>query len=94
MARPNDVSASDLLPKGARLKISISKKGEVELLGNRQGLQALSNICAVLSKSVGEPGNHYHFMDNEGFWGTEPGSISLVIYGQDWAGGIVLEGES
>jgi hypothetical protein len=84
MPIPKDIPASEVRPKGAKLKITISKKGEVEICGNRLGLQALSNICAALSKSVGEPENHYHFMDNEGFWGTDPGSISLVIYGQDW----------
>jgi len=83
MTKPKSKSASEFRPKGAKLKIMISKKREVEIVGNRPGLEALSNISAALSKSVGDPGNHYHFMDNEGFWGTEPGSISLVIYGED-----------
>jgi hypothetical protein len=83
MTKPKSKSASEFRPKGAKLKITMSKKGEVEIVGNRPGLEALSNISAALSKSVGDPGNHYHFMDNEGFWGTEPGSISLVIYGED-----------
>ena len=55
-------------PEGGKLKVTMSKNGEVEIVGNRLGLKALSKICAALSKSVGEPGNHYHFMDNEGFW--------------------------
>lgn len=71
-------------PEGARIKVTMSKKGEVEIVGNRLGLKALSDICSALSESVGEPGNHYHFMDNEGFWGTEPGSVSLIVYGEDW----------
>jgi hypothetical protein len=74
----------DFRPAGGKLKVTISEKGEVEIVGNSLGLMALSNICAELSKSVADPGNHYHFMDNEGFWGTEPGSASLIIYGTDW----------
>jgi hypothetical protein len=83
MMKAKSKSASELRPKGAKLKITMSKNGGVEIVGNRPGLEALSNISAALSKSVGDPGNHYHFMDNEGFCGTEPGSISLVIYGED-----------
>jgi hypothetical protein len=70
-------------PEGAKLRVQMSNGGEVEIVGNRLGLKALSDICSALSESVGEPGNHYHLMDNEGFWGTEKGSISLVIYGED-----------
>jgi hypothetical protein len=70
-------------PMGGKLKVTISKSGDVEIVGNGLGLKALSNICAALSESVGKPGNHYHFMDNEGFWGTETGSVSLIIYGED-----------
>jgi hypothetical protein len=25
-----------------------------------------------------------HFMDIDAFWGTEPGSISLIIYGEEF----------
>jgi hypothetical protein len=70
-------------PDGAKLKIRMTEKGEVEVVGNRLGLRALSKICAALSDSLGEKGNHYHFMDVEGFWGTEPGSISLTILGEE-----------
>jgi hypothetical protein len=70
-------------PAGGKLKVTISESGDVEIVGNRLGLKALSNICAALSESVGKPGNHYHFMDNDGFWGTETGSVSLIIYGED-----------
>lgn len=73
---------SKIRPPGAKLRVQISKKGDVEIVGNSLGLRALSNICAELSESVGQPGNHYHFTD-EGFWGTESGSISLTIYGED-----------
>ena len=71
-------------PEGAKLKIVLSKKGEVEITGNRLGLKALSLICASLAETVGKAGNHYHFMDVEGFGGTEPGSVSLVIYGKEF----------
>ena len=74
---------NEFRPIGAKLKVTMSKKGGVEIIGNRLGLRALSSICAALSESVGEAGNHYHLMDVEGFWGTEPGSISLAIYGED-----------
>ena len=80
MSKPED----EFRPEGAKLKIGMSQKGEIEITGNRLGLKALSHICAALSESVGEDGNHYHFMDIEAFWGTEPGSISLVIYGEEF----------
>ena len=70
-------------PDGAKLRVGMSKKGEIEITGNRLGLMALSNICAALSNSVGQAGNHYHLMDIEEFWGTEPGSISVIIYGEE-----------
>ena len=76
--------ADEFRPDGAKLKIRTSEKGEIEITANRLGLRALSNICAALSESVGEPGDHYHFMDVDGFWGTEPGSIPLVIYGEEF----------
>jgi len=75
--------ASEFRPDGARLKVTITEKGEVEIVGNCLGLKALSRICAALSESIGESGNHYHLMDVEGFWGTEPGSISLTICGEE-----------
>lgn len=71
-------------PEGAKLKVTMSKSGDVEIWGNHLGLKALSDICAALSESVGEQGNHYHLMDVPGFWGTEAGSLSLVIYGEDF----------
>jgi hypothetical protein len=73
-----------LHPKGAKLRIKRSEKGDVEITGNRLGLKALSDICAALSKSTGEAGNHFHFMDVDGFWGTEPGSVPLIIYGEEF----------
>ncbi len=61
---------NDLRPDGAKLRITISGKSEIEITGNRLGLKALSRICASLSESVGEGGNHYHLMDVEGFLGN------------------------
>jgi hypothetical protein len=83
MRKSDDLRVDPLRPEGAKLSVTMSQKGEIEIAGNRLGLEALSNICANLNKSVGKPGNHYHFMDIEEFWGTEPGSLSLIIYGQD-----------
>ena len=77
------IRADDLRPEGAKIRVSIAKDGEVAIVANRLGLKALSDICAALSESVGSTGNHYHLMDCEGFGGTEPGSVSLVIYGED-----------
>jgi hypothetical protein len=71
-------------PDGAKLKVRITEKGEIEVIGNRLGLEGLSRICAALSESCGQDGNHYHLVDIEAFWGTEPGSISMVIYGEDF----------
>jgi hypothetical protein len=71
-------------PDGAKLKVSMSQQGEIEIVGNGLGLKALSDICAALGESVGEEGNHYHLMDNDGFWGTEAGSTSLIIYGEEF----------
>ncbi len=62
----------------------MSEKGEMTVTGNRLGLKALSEMCAALSESTGEAGNHYHLMDNEGFWGTELGSVPLIIYGEEF----------
>jgi hypothetical protein len=74
---------NEFRPDGAKINVRMTEKGEVEIVGNRLGLKGLSHICAALGESIGEDGNHYHLMDVEGFWGTEPGSISLTIYGED-----------
>ncbi len=70
-------------PAGAKIRVRMTENGGVEIVGNSPGLTGLSQICAALSESVGENGNHYHLMDVEGFWGTEPGSISLTIHGEE-----------
>ena len=77
-------SIDELRPEGARIKVGMSAKGEVEIIGNRLGLKALSRICAELSESTEEEGNYYHLIDVDGFWGTEPGSIPLVVYGEEF----------
>jgi hypothetical protein len=66
----------EILPLGAKLKFVLSARGEVEILGNRKGLSALAAICSGLSESALD--DHYHL--DERFWGTEPGSVSAIIY--------------
>lgn len=78
------MSADDFRPEGSKIGVLISEQGEIEIIGNRLGLKALSRICASLSESTGEVANHYHLMDVEGFWGTESGSVPLVIYGEEF----------
>ncbi len=80
MLKPMDA----LCPDGAKIKVVLSEKGEIEITGNRLDLKALSVICAALSESVYEQGNHFHLMEVKGFWGTEPGSTPLVIYGEEF----------
>ncbi len=79
----SEMHTDRLRPDGAKLKVVLSKDGTIEITGNEFGLKALSQICASLAETVGQAGNHYHFMDVPGFWGTEAGSIPLVIYGED-----------
>src|SRR6266404_6886531 len=54
---------------------------EVEILGNRKGLRALAAICSGLAELTSEqlltPANHYHL--DEDFWGTEKGSMPLIV---------------
>jgi hypothetical protein len=50
--------------------------GEIEILGNRKGLVALSAICLGLSESTKD--DHYHL--DEQFWRTESGSVPATIY--------------
>jgi hypothetical protein len=69
----------------SRLKV-VLKEGsgarEIEIEGNREGLTALAAICSGLAKLTPEelrtPANHYHL--DEHFWGTEQGSIPLLIW--------------
>ena len=70
---------------GARLQITLKERSgmrEVEVEGNRKGLRALAAICSGLAQLTQEqlltPANHYHL--DEDFWGTEKGSIPLIVY--------------
>jgi hypothetical protein len=75
----------EILRAGARLKITLTERGgasEVVIVGNRPGLQALAAICSGLAELTPEqlltPANHYHL--DEYFWGTEKGSVPLIVY--------------
>jgi hypothetical protein len=75
---------SEILVSDARLKITLNERGgthEVSIEGNRNGLQALAAICSGLAELTTEelrtPANHYHL--DEHLWGTEKGSISLIV---------------
>ena len=57
----------EILAPGARLQITLKERGsthEVEIVGNRTGLQALAAICSGLAELTPEqlltPANHYH----------------------------------
>jgi hypothetical protein len=74
----------EILARGARLQISLNERSgtrEVEILGNRKGLRALAAICSGLAELTSEqlltPANHYHLDEN--FWGTEKGSMPLIV---------------
>lgn len=69
---------------GVRLKVTLQEPSgfrEVVIAGNRKGLRALAAICSGLAQLTPEqlvtPANHYHLDEN--FWGTERGSIPLVV---------------
>ena len=82
MSEPRDIlpeKRSEILAEGSKLKFVLNEHGELEILGNRKGLKALSAICSGLSESTDD--DHYHL--DEHFWGTEPGSVPVVIYRQD-----------
>jgi hypothetical protein len=70
----------EILASGARPRIVLKERSgehEVEIVGNRKGLLALAAICSGLAELSPEqlltPANH------EYFWGTEKGSIPLVV---------------
>ncbi|SRR6266478_6210912 len=73
-----------ILAQGARLLIILKERSdarEVQIVGNRKGLLALAAICSGLAELTPEqlltPANHYHL--DEDFWGTEKGSIPLIV---------------
>jgi hypothetical protein len=75
----------EILAPGARLRITLKERSvsrEVEIEGNRKGLQALAAICSGLAELTQEQlvtsANHYHL--DEDFWHTEKGSIPLIVY--------------
>jgi hypothetical protein len=83
----------EILRSGARLQVTLKERGgtsEVEIAGNPVGLQALAAICSGLAELAAEqlltPANHYHL--DEYFWGTEKGSVPLIVYchGDSWQG--------
>jgi len=70
---------------GARLQVALTNNAgthEIEIKGNRKGLQALAAICTGLAELTPEqlrtPANHYHL--DECFWGTEKGSVPLIVF--------------
>jgi hypothetical protein len=72
----------EILAPGARLRVDLNGEGrEVEIKGSRLGLQALAAVCSGLAELTNEelltPANHYHLDEN--FWGTDKGSIPLII---------------
>jgi hypothetical protein len=67
---------SEILREGAKLRFVFNAEGEFQILGNRDGLGALAAICSGLCESATD--DHYHL--DEHFWGTEPGSVPVVIY--------------
>ena len=66
----------EILAEGGKLKFVLNERGDLEISGNRNGLKALAAICSGLGES--EVDDHYHL--DEDFWGTEAGSIPVVIY--------------
>ena len=74
----------EILAPGARLEVTLNERSsrrEVEIKGNRKGLQALAAICSGLAELTTEelltPANHYHLDEN--FWGTDKGSVALIV---------------
>lgn len=70
-----------------KLKILESKSGEVEIVGNQEGLRFLANVCKNLSDLSDEEAktaaNQYHFA--EFFGNLEEGSAKelIVLYDPD-----------
>jgi hypothetical protein len=83
----------EICAQGARLQVILSERDgwrTVEITGNPLGLKALAAVCSGLAELTAEelstPANHYHL--DEDFWGTQKGSIPLVVYCHDdeWKG--------
>jgi hypothetical protein len=78
-------SRNEIKRLGSRIKVVLKERSgarEIEIEGNREGLAALAAICSGLARLTPEelrtPANHYHL--DEHFWGTEKGSIPLIIW--------------
>ena len=74
----------EICAPGARMRVILKERSgtrEVVIEGNRRGLKALAAICSGLAALTAEqlltPANHYHL--DEDFWGTEKGSVPIVI---------------
>jgi hypothetical protein len=89
---PEEMLPNERLPErrdeicapGARIRVTLSERDgwrTMEIAGNRLGLRALAAICAGLAELTTEelltPANHYHL--DEDFWGTEKGSVPLIV---------------
>ena len=83
----------EICAQGARLQVVLNERDgwrTVEITGNPLGLKALAAICLGLAELTAEelltPANHYHL--DEDLWGTEKGSVALVVYCHDdeWQG--------
>jgi hypothetical protein len=81
------------LAGGTRLNVEVIERHgapEIQIFGNREGLQALASICSRLATLRSEdfltPANHYRLDEN--FQGTAKGSIPLTVYchKDDWSG--------
>lgn len=69
----------------AKIKI-LYEDGEIEIVGNREGLKFLAGVCSSLSELSDEEAktaaNHYHFAD---YMNTaDDGSIpTMILYNPD-----------
>ena len=64
-----------------KLIVSRTDKGEVEIVGNRAGLEGLADMCSGLAsldeEAAKTAANHYHV--DEWMNNAEPGSLPLKI---------------
>jgi hypothetical protein len=83
----------EICVEGSRLHVILGDRDgrrTVEITGNQLGLKSLAAICSGLAELTPEelltPANHYHL--DEDFWGTEKGSVPMVVYCREdkWLG--------
>jgi hypothetical protein len=64
----------------AKIKVT-NNNGEIEIIGNREGLKFLAEICRSMSEITDDeaktPANHYHIADYLN--NAEGGSTPLII---------------